>query len=61
MTDKPPAPCPFCSKQDLHIHTSNDLFPWRAVICMACGATGPRAWSKQEAVKLWDRKAGAAT
>jgi hypothetical protein len=56
-------PCPFCHGAELHTHASRTGLPaddphgsWFIVICMGCGATGPRAWKAQEAVDLWEQR-----
>jgi len=56
-------PCPFCGKANLHLHRTRTVLPpddphaaWSSVICMGCGATGPRSWAAQEAVDKWEKR-----
>lgn len=47
--------CPFCG------NTSAKLAPHKQVRCENCGATGPTAWTDDEAAARWNRRASYAT
>ena len=54
-----PGPCPFCgSKESLHpqILPTTTGNPWRAVICISCGAVGPMDKSPEKAISLWSQR-----
>lgn len=52
-------PCPFCGSHNLGYHGDTTDFLSRDrywVYCMRCEAQGPKADSREEAVKRWDGK-----
>jgi Lar family restriction alleviation protein len=49
-----PSKCPFC-KNSNKLTTDNQVAGKAFVWCLNCGAMGPNAESKQEAIKLWNQ------
>ena len=50
-------PCPFCQGGQFSIYTQRRLY---AVQCHNCGAVGPTAYSRQEAMALWNERSALA-
>jgi len=58
-------PCPFCASADVVFAKSDDRTP-RAdkakggvfFACLGCGAWGGEADTREEALKLWNRRSG---
>ena len=46
--------CPFCGSKALH--TSN-IFGEHYVVCTNCTCAGPGAWTQEEAIEAWNRRA----
>ena len=56
MPDHHPLPCPFCDQQTGGVdHSDADSVVYQ-VICDACGASGPPAFSSTEAAYAWNRR-----
>ena len=50
-----PLPCPFCKSGALYADRSPvDIDARWQVICQGCGATGPLAKTKREAIAKWN-------
>lgn len=45
------SPCPFCGSNGLET-VPGFMATW--IRCIACGATSPKAWSEEEAIKKWN-------
>lgn len=55
--------CPFCNgKANMHyVSASFDdddmVYEYVAVICVDCGAMGPKCQTEEEAIEMWNRRA----
>lgn len=52
-------PCPFCESDDIQAETDYWTYgPYKneywSVCCIDCGARGPMAKTKDEAIRLWN-------